>query len=833
MSTNTTNTNNGTSNGASRPKATKSTSPGEATLRYPFASIPLPEPELLERLANEFFLVLPKDLANGNGTIAPSAPEQPESEEIPTTMFSEEFLPLQEISAESAPSVPASPPSTQPSPLTESDLRAIAASLAGATALVPGAPSATATPPVASSPPDFLTDGRVSPIAVAPSIPSGNELFSFPAVPATPTSAPTSPPGGTDVGAVPTSPGNVPIVPGSTPYFREGEKGASPAAAPVLPPVNDLFSFPRVPALPNVAGPHTIANPPAPPASPSAAAPAVADGTAVPAPVFDAKAVTPQMSPSPEAVVGTPTANVTAPSSPPAGSEKVVYPGVAGLPSVSELFSFPGIPGVQSPPGAPILPSSIPATSPTQADLPAVPGATAQPAIAGRLPSAATDSAKQNSHPVGSTPAPQYEFRPDMVPDLGVAKRPLDPRLIRRDFPILEERVHGRQLVWLDNAATTQKPNAVIDRLSHFYRHENSNIHRAAHDLAARATDAYESAREKTRRFLNASSTREIIFVRGTTEGINLIAQSWGRRNVQKDDEIVITWLEHHANIVPWQQLCSEKGARLRVAPVNDRGEIILEEYERLLSPRTRLVSFSQVSNALGTITPAREMVEMAHRHGARVVVDGAQAVSHVRVDVQSLDCDFYVFSGHKVFGPTGIGAVYGKLDVLENMPPWQGGGNMIVDVTFEKTIYQPSPARFEAGTGNIADAVGLGAALDYVEQIGMENISAYEHELLNYGTAGLLTVPGLRLIGTAREKAGVMSFVLDDMRTEDVGVALNEEGIAVRSGHHCAQPILRRMGVESTVRPSLAFYNTCEELDQLVATLVRIQAGRGQRFRA
>jgi cysteine desulfurase/selenocysteine lyase len=419
---------------------------------------------------------------------------------------------------------------------------------------------------------------------------------------------------------------------------------------------------------------------------------------------------------------------------------------------------------------------------------------------------------------------------PDVVPHLGVAKRPLDPRLVRRDFPILEERVHGRQLIWLDNAATTQKPNAVIDRVAHFYRHENSNIHRAAHTLAARATDAYESAREKTRRFLNASSAREIIFVRGATEGINLVAQSWGRRHVQSGDEIVITWLEHHANIVPWQQLCSEKGARLRVAPVNDRGEIILEEYEKLVGPRTRLVSFSQVSNALGTITPAHEMVEIAHRHGARALVDGAQAVPHMRVDVQELDCDFYVFSGHKVFGPTGIGAVYGKPDVLEHMPPWQGGGNMIEDVTFDKTVYQGPPGRFEAGTGSIADAVGLGAALDYVEEIGIESIAAYEHDLLNYATAKLLTVPGLRLIGTAREKAGVISFVLDTVRAEDVGVALDQEGIAVRAGHHCAQPILRRMGVEKTVRPSLAFYNTCDEIDRLTAALLRIQASHGHR---
>jgi cysteine desulfurase/selenocysteine lyase len=292
----------------------------------------------------------------------------------------------------------------------------------------------------------------------------------------------------------------------------------------------------------------------------------------------------------------------------------------------------------------------------------------------------------------------------------------------------------------------------------------------------------------------------------------------------------VITWLEHHANIVPWQQLCSEKGARLRVAPVNDRGEVILEEYEKLLGPRTRIASFSQVSNALGTITPAKEMVEMAHRHGAKVLVDGAQSIAHMGVDVQLLDCDFFVFSGHKIFAPTGIGVVFGKADLLDTTPPWQGGGSMIVDVTFEKTIYNVAPARFEAGTGNIADAVGLGAALDYLEQIGMENIARYEHDLLTYSTAGLLTVPGLHLIGTAREKASVLSFVLDGFRTEDVGKALNEEGIAVRAGHHCAQPILRRFGLESTVRPSLALYNTCEDVDALIAALLRIQAGRGRR---
>jgi cysteine desulfurase/selenocysteine lyase len=416
----------------------------------------------------------------------------------------------------------------------------------------------------------------------------------------------------------------------------------------------------------------------------------------------------------------------------------------------------------------------------------------------------------------------------DGVPALSLSSQPFDVQAIRRDFPILQERVHGKPLIWLDNAATTQKPQSVIDRLSYFYAHENSNIHRAAHELAARATDAYEAAREKVRRFLNASTVREIIFVRGATEGVNLVAQSWGRQNIQKDDEIVITWLEHHANIVPWQMLCAEKGARLRVAPVDDSGQVLLDEYQKLLNSRTRLVAFAQVSNALGTVTPAVEMIEMAHRYGAKVLLDGAQAVSHMRVDVQAYDCDFYVFSGHKIFAPTGIGVVFGKLDILEHNQPWQGGGNMIQDVTFEKTTYQPAPGRFEAGTGNIADAVGLGAALDYLDRVGMINIERYEHDLMVYATEKLSRLPGLRLIGRAKEKAGVLSFVLDGFRTEDVGAALNRQGIAVRAGHHCAQPILRRFDVESTVRPSLALYNTCEDIDALVAAIWNLKQGHG-----
>jgi cysteine desulfurase / selenocysteine lyase len=417
----------------------------------------------------------------------------------------------------------------------------------------------------------------------------------------------------------------------------------------------------------------------------------------------------------------------------------------------------------------------------------------------------------------------------DAVPNVPATGHPaFDVQSVRRDFPILSERVDGgKPLVWLDNAATTHKPQAVIDRLTHFYRHENSNIHRAAHELAARATDAYESARAKVARFLGAASSDEIVFVRGATEGINLVAQSWGRQNIGAGDEIIVSHLEHHANIVPWQQLASEKGARLRVIPVDDRGQILLDEYRKLLTDRTKLVSVTQVSNALGTIVPVKEIVEAAHAAGARVLIDGAQSVPHLRVNLQSLDADFFVFSGHKIFGPTGIGVVYGKSELLDAMPPWQGGGNMIADVTFERTVYQTAPSRFEAGTGNIADAVGLGAALDYVERIGLENIARYEHDLLAYATRALGSVPGLRLIGTAAEKASVSSFVLHGYRVDEMGQALSREGIAVRAGHHCAQPILRRFGLEATVRPSLAFYNTCAEIDALVAVLLRLAHAR------
>lgn len=444
----------------------------------------------------------------------------------------------------------------------------------------------------------------------------------------------------------------------------------------------------------------------------------------------------------------------------------------------------------------------------------------------------AGDSRQQPAAPAAAPASSQFYFlepavKLDKAPDFDrhVASRQhgFDVNAIRRDFPILAERVNGKPLIWLDNAATTHKPQSVIDRISTFYQHENSNIHRAAHELAARATDAYEAARNKVARFIGAATPEEIIFVRGATEAINLVANTWGQQNIGAGDEIIVSNLEHHANIVPWQQLAARVGARIRVIPVDDSGQILLDEYRKLLNSRTKLVAITQVSNALGTVTPVAEVIALAHAAGARVLVDGAQSVSHLRVNVQALDADFFVFSGHKVFAPTGIGVVYGKAELLDAMPPWQGGGNMIADVTFEKTLYQPAPNKFEAGTGNIADAVGLGAAIDYVERIGLDNIARYEHDLLVYATHGLQGVPGLRLIGTAANKASVLSFVLPGYRTEEVGRALNQEGIAVRSGHHCAQPILRRFGLEATVRPSLAFYNTCEEIDTLVAVVQRL----------
>jgi len=414
-------------------------------------------------------------------------------------------------------------------------------------------------------------------------------------------------------------------------------------------------------------------------------------------------------------------------------------------------------------------------------------------------------------------------FSPIVVPGANSSSS-FDVNRIRADFPILSERLsNGKQLIWLDNGATTQKPRQVINRISYFYEHENSNVHRGAHELAARSTDAYEAARETTARFLGAPSKDNIVYVRGTTEGINLVAQSYAKPLLKNGDEIILTILEHHANIVPWQLVAQETGAVIKVAPVDDTGQIILSEYERLFTGRTKFVSITHVSNALGTITPVHEMVQIAHRYGVKILIDGAQSVAHTPLNVSELDADFYVFSGHKIFAPTGIGAVYGKTSVFEEAKPYQGGGNMIKDVTFERTTYNPAPSKFEAGTGNIADAVGLGAALDYVMQLGLPNIAAYEHELLDYATRELKKINGLRLIGTAKEKASALSFILEGRSVEQVGKHLAEYGIAVRAGHHCAQPILRRFGLESTVRPTIAFYNTPDEIDALVRAIREI----------
>ena len=398
-----------------------------------------------------------------------------------------------------------------------------------------------------------------------------------------------------------------------------------------------------------------------------------------------------------------------------------------------------------------------------------------------------------------------------------------DVARIREDFPILRQTVNDKPLVYLDNAATSQKPQAVIDALVNYYMTENSNVHRGVHTLSQRATDSYEEARVKVQQFLNAADDKEVIFVRGTTEGINLVAQTYGRENVGPGDEIIISAMEHHSNIVPWQILCEEKGARLKVVPINDDGELLLDEFENLLSPRTKLVSIVHQSNALGTINPVEQIVELAHARGIPVLLDGAQAVAHVPIDVQKIGCDFYAFSGHKLYGPTGVGALYGRADLLDTMPPYQGGGEMIRSVTYEKTLYNVIPAKFEAGTQNIAGSVGLGAAIDYVNGLGIENIAAYENELLAYGTEKLAEIEPVRLIGTARNKGSILSFVMEMAHPHDVGTILDSEGIAVRTGHHCAQPLMDRYGVPATVRASLAFYNTKEEIDTLVKGIDRV----------
>lgn len=405
------------------------------------------------------------------------------------------------------------------------------------------------------------------------------------------------------------------------------------------------------------------------------------------------------------------------------------------------------------------------------------------------------------------------------------APRPrFDVWKIREDFPILKQKVKGKPLIYLDNAATSQKPRAVLEAVERFYLTECANIHRGVHTLSQMATSDYEEARVKVQKFINAAESREIIFVRGTTEAINLVASSYGRRFIGRGDEIIISHMEHHSNIVPWQILCEEIGARLRIIPISDDGELLLDEYEKLLNPRTKLVSVVHISNSLGTINPIKRIVEMAHAVGARVLVDGAQAAPHIKIDVRELGCDFYALSGHKLFGPTGIGALYGRAELLSEMPPYQGGGDMIKSVTFEKTIYNDLPFKFEAGTPNIAGAIGLGAAIDYLCRVGQDATSSYEAELLEYATQALSDIPGLRIIGTAKHKAAVISFVIEGVHPHDIGTVLDQEGIAIRTGHHCTQPLMARFGVPATARASFAFYNTREEIDALARGIWKVK---------
>ncbi|WP_405867506.1 family 2A encapsulin nanocompartment cargo protein cysteine desulfurase [Streptomyces sp. NBC_01515] len=614
----------------------------------------------------------------------------------------------------------------------------------------------------------------------------------------------------------------------SSPTASAGPSAAQSApAVPTGPPAPGPF-----PAQPG--GAPTADFAPAVPTGLPAAESALAVSTGVPSadPLPPVPTGLPSMDPPPPA----PTAGMSPPSGPPPTSAPATFmtsPYAVGAPGAAGPTPEPPVPPGPPPAPSPAAPARLPDPGPYYF-LTEAPG---YPAQAPELPGfghLGLPPLPEVMSPTATTAPYYFVEEPDAsgTPSgLQVDQHPaFDVQAVRRDFPILSELVNGRPLIWLDNAATTQKPQAVIDRLVEFYSRENSNIHRAAHELAARATDAYEGARKTVARFVGAGSAEEIVFVRGTTEAINLVAKAWGPAHIRAGDEIVLSHLEHHANIVPWQMLAEQTGAVIKVIPVDDSGQLLLDQYAALLSERTKLVAVTQMSNALGTVVPVEQIIELGHRAGARVLVDAAQSVPHLPIDVRALDADFLVFSGHKLFGPTGIGVLYAKREVLEDMPPWEGGGNMITDVTFEKSSYQPPPGRFEAGTGNIADAVGLAAAIDYVERIGLPNIAAYEHTLVEHATEGLRGVPGLRLVGTAPNKASIVSFVLDGYEPAEVGTALNEEGIAVRSGHHCAQPILRRYGLEATVRPSFAFYNTHGEVDTLIAAVHRLADRRGGR---
>lgn len=539
----------------------------------------------------------------------------------------------------------------------------------------------------------------------------------------------------------------------------------------------------------------------------------------------------PEPEPPPQAVPVAPRGNVPDTTAPPSAASAIGSVADPYLPpGIGDLTAFavpsegivPTVPGVLAgvPPSAPVAPRG----SSPYSGIGWLPDA---PSVVDLGWSDAVPAAPEALNvPAGDEHSYHFLTASDPVPRLTDDHEVFDVNAVRADFPILKETVNGKPLIWFDNAATTQKPQVVIDRLVRFYTHENSNIHRAAHELAARATDAYEEARDTVAEFIGAPSAENIVFVRGTTEAINLVAHAWGGKHLQPGDEIVITYLEHHANIVPWQLVSQKTGAILKVAPIDDAGNLLLNEFEDLLGPRTKLVAATQVSNALGTVVPVDKIVELGHRYGAKVLIDGAQSIQHMPVNVAELGADFFVFSGHKIYGPTGIGALYGTEEALTETPPWQGGGHMIADVTIERSLYQGPPTKFEAGTGNIADAVGLTEALRYVQRLGIERIAAYEHALLDYATPRLADIPGVRLVGTAEEKASVLSFVLAGHEPLEVGKALNAEGIAVRAGHHCAQPALRRLGLEATVRPSFAFYNTFEEIDVFLRAVRRIAEG-------
>lgn len=678
----------------------------------------------------------------------------------------------------------------------------------------PGVPNPAGAPGVNS--PSSLLQG--------PGTPSPASAGSFPAPSSVPSGeAPPSPPHPSGAGGLPSSPAapHPPAIgagPTVHPHHTTGLPG-NPAIPHLLGGVG-LGSAPGFGKAPSGTGaPHAPASAYPAGAATSPSAPSTPPAPSVPSfpslPSFLQRAGGPSLPSTTSMPTSVPHAPGGAPSFPGGPS----YPGGPSLPGLSEASRFPTAPSFPTAANFPSIPT-VPQTS-----QPAAPAEPKSEGLKGFI------AQVRRSH-FASGDDVHEKARGGLSKRLSSGKsvpadtaRPLDVASIREDFPILRQEVHGHPLAWFDNAATTQKPQCVIDAISRFYENDNSNIHRAAHSLAARATEAYEGAREKVKSFLGASSVKEIVFARGTTEAINLVTQTYGRKFLQPGDEVVLSTLEHHASIVPWQRIAKETGAVLRVIPVNDRGEIILEDYQKILGARTKVVSITHASNSLGTILPVGEMTQMAKRYNARVLIDGAQSVAHIPVDVQQLGCDFFVFSGHKIFGPTGIGACFIREELHDILPPWQGGGNMIKNVTFEETTYSDAPAKFEAGTPNIADAVGLGAALDYVGRIGLSNIAAHEHFLLEYATERLREVPDLRIIGNAREKVSVISFVLPNRRTEEIGRLLDLEGIAVRSGHHCSQPSLRRFGVETTVRPSFSLYNTTGEIDRLVDAVKRIRA--------